>query len=104
MGESMRTISRLQEELRELRELSEALGVEKRKLEQENDDLERRERELSASVHDLQERVDVGTEKSVIMNLELEELRVSSQEVIQRLKDEIRDQKHELSIRSLELD
>ena len=48
---------------------------------------------MSASIHDLQEKVDLGMEKSVIMNLELEELRVSSQEVIQRLKDEIRGTK-----------
>ena len=43
-----------------------------------------------ATIEDLEERTDILTEKEAILSLELEELRVSSQEVIQRLKDEIR--------------
>ena|SRR3990167_723112 len=79
-------------------------------------------REFSATIHDLQERIDQGTEKSVLVNLEYDELRNSSQEVIQRLKDEIRgeiyflipqmsriltnftDQKQELHIKTMELE
>lgn len=47
-------------------------------------------REMMATIEDLEERTDILTEKEAILSLELEELRVSSQEVIQRLKDEIR--------------
>ena len=46
--------------------------------------------EMSATIHDLRDKVDFGTEKGVIVSLELEELRVSTQEIIQRLKDENR--------------
>ena len=45
---------------------------------------------MSATIHDLRDKVDFGTEKGVIVSLELEELRVSTQEIIQRLKDENR--------------
>jgi len=89
----MKTIARLQDELNHYKTQSEALLIDKRTLEQANDDLERRERELSASIHDLSEKVDSGTEKGVIVSLELEETRKNSQEIIQRLKDEIRGKK-----------
>jgi len=100
----MRTITRMQEELDHYRELSDRLANDRQRLEQANDDLERREREMSATIHDLRDKVDFGTEKGVIVSLELEELRVSTQEIIQRLKDENRDQKQELNVRAMEID
>ena len=81
----------------------------KQKLEQENDDLERRDRyvrwlcirnfisdiaklysELNATVSYLNDRLEQVTEEHVMIQTEFEDFKVKSQEVTQRLKEELR--------------
>ena len=61
-----------------------------RQLEQENDDLVRRERMAEATIDNLTQQVEKTTEDSVLLQCELEEQGTVSEEVIQRLKDEVR--------------
>lgn len=69
-----------------------------RELEQSNDDLERAKRALHASLDDFERKLNHQIEKNVLLENELgekEQLEVS----IQRLKDETRDLKQELTVR-----
>lgn len=96
--ESSTLISTLQEEVNKLTQTRNNLTKDIRKLEQENDSLERRERVLSVSVTDLQEKLEKAMEENVWLQSELDEQKVQSEEAVQRLRDEIRDLKLELSI------
>jgi hypothetical protein len=79
---------------------------EKRRLEQENDDLERKERynytlllvmtitrEQSATIADLTDKVNKLLEDNAWLQTELEEQSSRDKEIIQRMKDEIRGMK-----------
>jgi uncharacterized phage infection (PIP) family protein YhgE len=96
--ESSTLVSTLQEEVNKLTQSKNTLLKDVRRLEQENDTLERRERVLSVSVTDLQEKVEKAMEEDVWLQSELDEQKAQSEEAIQRLRDEIRDLKLELSI------
>lgn len=87
-----------QEELDRLKEEKSRLLREQRNLEQKNDDLERRSREHDATINDLTEKLDKLYEENVWLKTELEINKQNSEEVIQRLKDELRDQKLEITL------
>jgi len=96
--ESATLINNLQEELTRVTQSRNLLQQNIRKLEQENDTLEQRERVLTVSVGDLQDRLERVMEENVWLQSELDEQRIQSDEQIQRLRDEIRDLKLEISI------
>jgi len=97
--ESSRLIASLQDEVTKLQTIKQSLMVDKRKLEQDNDYLERRERASDASVHDLSDKLNKVMEENVWMQSELEESKQIADETIQRLRDDIRDLRNELSVR-----
>ena len=63
---------------------------EKQRLEQDNDDLERRVRMSDATIRHIQEQLDKVLEENAILHVDLDDLRASSTEVSQRLKEELR--------------
>jgi len=79
------------------------LLAKKRQLEQENDDMQRREREALASVSDLTEKLDKCFEEIAWLQSELEQREEINRELIQRLRDEISEQKSELAARQLQI-
>ncbi|KAM9973007.1 hypothetical protein ACTFIR_012378 [Dictyostelium discoideum] len=97
--ESSKLINSLQDEVTKLQTTKQSLLEDKRRLEQDNDSLERRERNSSASVIDLSDKLDRVMEENVWMQSELEESKQVADETIQRLRDDIRDLRHELSVR-----
>jgi len=96
--ESARMINNLQEEVAKTRKLEKELLHEKQKLEQDNDNFERKVRVLEASVSDLTRKHQEGIEENVVLQTEVEEYKTGNQETVQRLKDELRDLKLELSL------
>ncbi|EFA85161.1 Lis-interacting protein [Heterostelium album PN500] len=97
--ESSKLISSLQDEVSKLQHDRTNLLQDRRKLEQENDSLERRERVASASVSDLTFKLDKLMEENVWIQSELEESKAAADETIQRLREDIRDLRQELSAR-----
>lgn len=96
--ESSTLINSLQEELARITQTKNICQQNVRKLEQENDTLEQRERVLTVSVGDLQDRLERVMEENVWLQSELDDHRIQSDEQTQRLRDEIRDLKLEISI------
>lgn len=96
--DSGKMIHRLQEETESLRTSTKDLKKEKQKLEQENDNLERKLRETDAAYQDLSEKMNRLLEENAHLQTELEEKNRLNQETIQRLKDDIRDLRLELSL------
>lgn len=96
--ESSLLISTLQEELNKVTQQRNSLQKDLRRLEQENDTLERRERMLTTSVADMQERLEKVMEENVWVQSELDEQSAQADESVQRLRDEIRDLKLEIAI------
>jgi hypothetical protein len=94
----------LQNEKEKLDKSKQDLVRDKQRLEQQNDDLERRERfvlysycsfkiyerQFGATIQDLQERINKLTEDTAWYQTELEEQNLKSKEEVQRMKDEIR--------------
>lgn len=96
--ESSTLINNLQEELSRVTQSRNNVQQNVRKLEQENDTLEQRERVLTVSVGDLQDRLERVMEENVWLQSELDEQRIQADEQTQRLRDDIRDLKLEISI------
>ncbi|XP_074603617.1 uncharacterized protein LOC141857093 isoform X2 [Brevipalpus obovatus] len=97
VSESQKQINQLQKDLNHYQAANESLSRAIRELEQSNDDLERAKRALVASLEDFEGRLNQQIEKNVLLENELgekEELEV----VVQRLKDEARDLKYELTL------
>lgn len=90
-------ISELEQELKVTKETNEQLIVEIRDLEQSNDDLERAQRALAASLEEFESKFNEQIEKNVFLECELGE-KSDLEIMIQRLKDEVRDLKQELQI------
>jgi peptidoglycan hydrolase CwlO-like protein len=88
----------LEENLESVSQREARLKAACRELEQQNDELEQRDRESNATIEYLQERIDKMTEQYVLAQGELEDLKSSSDEVIERLKDEVRGTCHWRSI------
>jgi len=96
--DSGKMIHSLQDEAEALKKATKDLRREKQRLEQENDELERRVREADASLQDLTEKMNKTLEENSFLQTELEDVKNRSQETIQRMKDEMRDLKLELEI------
>jgi len=96
--DSGKMIHNLQDEAEALKKSNKELRREKQRLEQENDELERRVRESEASLQDLTEKMNKTLEENSLLQTELEETKNRSQETIQRMKDEIRDLKLEMAV------
>ncbi|KAK3859312.1 hypothetical protein Pcinc_034562 [Petrolisthes cinctipes] len=90
-------VTSLQSELSGIKSIKDELTKHIRKLEQDNDDLDRAKRATVASLEDFEARLNLAIERNAFLESELdekEELSVS----VQRLKDETRDLRQELSI------
>jgi len=96
--DSAKMIHNLQDEVESARKSNKEFRRDKQRLEQENDELERRVRVAEASLHDLSEKLNKTLEENAWLQTELEERTNRSQESIQRLKDEIRDLQLEIII------
>jgi len=88
----------LQDEIEKLKQTQKELLKDKQRLEQENDSLERRERVANASVQDLTEKLNKMIEDNAWLQTEVDEHTTKDQETMQRMKDEIRELKLELSL------
>jgi len=96
--DSGKMIHNLQDETESLKKATKDLRREKQRLEQENDQLERRVREAEASLHDLTEKMNKTLEENSFLQTELEDSKNRSQESIQRMKDEMKDIRLELEL------
>ncbi|RHY07621.1 hypothetical protein DYB37_006871 [Aphanomyces astaci] len=74
-------LSKLHSVIADVTKANAALKVDVQRLEQRNDDLERRERELHASIDDLEHQLDVSMEQAVF-------LRQENDEIIARVRDD----------------
>jgi len=79
------------------------LKITHRKLEQQNDDLERRSREGENYVETTESSLEAVIEEKVMLEADLEEAVSDSREKEQRLRDEIRDLSTELTITKAKL-
>lgn len=91
------TVNSLQRELDALRQQHALIKVQLRELEVGNDDLERSEREVSSSLADLEGRYAKALEEKIMLEHELQD-RVTLEEDMQRLRDELREANEETSI------
>jgi len=96
--ESSKMIHTLQDESSSLKTRVSGLQKERVALEQLNDDLERRERELHATATDLTDKLNKVLEDNAWLQTELEEHNWQHKEVMQRMKDENRSLREELSL------
>jgi len=104
ISESERLIAKLQEEVEVLQKSQNKLTEFKRKLEQENDDLEEREREHTESIQQLNENLEKALLSKILLESQIEDLsEQKNMEDIQRLKDEVVDLKSELTVREAKL-
>jgi len=104
ISESERLITKLQEEVEVLQKSQNKLTEFKRKLEQENDDLEEREREHTESIQQLNENLEKALLSKILLESQIEDLsEQKNMEDIQRLKDEVLDLKSELTVREAKL-
>ncbi|KAK4302648.1 hypothetical protein Pmani_025279 [Petrolisthes manimaculis] len=91
-------VTSLQSELSGIKSIKDELTKHIRKLEQDNDDLDRAKRATVASLEDFEGRLNLAIERNAFLESELdekEELRVA----VQRLKDETRDLRQEMSVK-----
>jgi len=104
ISESERLVTKLQEEVEVLQKSQNKLTEFKRKLEQENDDLEEREREHTESIQQLNENLEKALLSKILLESQIEDLSEQKNvEDIQRLKDEVVDLKSELTVREAKL-
>jgi len=96
--EAQDEISGLQSGLSEITSIKERLTKDIRKLEQQNDDLERVKRTMVVSLEDFEGRLNQALERNAFLESELDE-KETLREMVQRLKDESRDLRQELVIR-----
>lgn len=86
-----------QQQLAEMKEINFKLTTYIREIEQNNDDLERAKRTLTASLEDLEAQLNQQIEKNVLSENELNE-KDELECLVQRLKEEIRDLQQELKV------
>jgi len=96
--ENVKLIRSLETQVEALNKAQEVWLKEKLRLERDNDDLERRERSANASVQDLTEKMSKLLEDNAWLQTEIEDQTSRSKETIQRMKDEIRDLRLEVSL------
>jgi len=94
-NDTQHKLNEYQQQISELTSLNDRLTTYIRELEQNNDDLERAQRALAASLEDFEAQLNQQIERNVLLENEVsekEELEV----IVQRLKEEARDLRHEL--------
>ncbi|OQR76252.1 nuclear distribution protein nudE 1-like [Tropilaelaps mercedesae] len=89
----------LEKELVEERDVNERLTQQIRELEQDNDDLERAKRVLSASLEEFEKRINNAIERNAFLESELDE-KEELQCRVQRLNDEVSDLKRDAVVRT----
>ncbi|KAL5019197.1 hypothetical protein ScPMuIL_004919 [Solemya velum] len=99
-GTSHKQVSELEDELAEVRAFKDELTKYIRELEQANDDLERAKRATVVSLEDFESRLNQAIERNAFLESELDE-KETLMETVQRLRDESRDLKQELSVRTV---
>uniref|UniRef100_A0A2L2Y0J6 Nuclear distribution protein nudE-like protein n=1 Tax=Parasteatoda tepidariorum TaxID=114398 RepID=A0A2L2Y0J6_PARTP len=87
----------MRDELQKMQLAREEMQVYVRKLEQKNDDFERATRASLMSLEDFETRLNQAIERNAFLENELDE-KENMAVLIQRLKDEARDLKHELTV------
>ncbi|XP_050725689.1 nuclear distribution protein nudE homolog 1-like isoform X4 [Eriocheir sinensis] len=91
-------VNTLQSELVDIKSIKEELTRYIRELEQANDDLERAKRATVTSLEDFEARLNLAIERNAFLESELDE-KEDLKVTVQRLKDEARDLRQELSIK-----
>lgn len=97
-GSTHKQISSLQEELAKFKAVKEEMQKYIRELEQKNDNLEQTNRCAMFSLSDFESKINDALEKNAILQSEME-AKDDLSETVQRLRDETRDLKQELSVR-----
>jgi len=90
-------VDSLEEELQGVRSIKEGLSNYIRELEQANDDLERAKRSTLTTLEDFEARLNQAIERNAFLESELDE-KEGLKEMVQRLKDESRDLRQEVSL------
>jgi len=90
-------VDALEEELDGVRSIKDGLSTYIRELEQANDDLERAKRSTLTSLEDFEARLNTAIERNAFLESELDE-KEGLKEMVQRLKDESRDLRQEVSL------
>lgn len=99
--EKHQQITVLQEELTQTKVMKDELTKYIRELEQTNDDLERAKRALVVSLEEFDSKLNQAIERNAFLENELDEKETLTV-TVQRLKDEARDLKYELQVRSVQ--
>uniref|UniRef100_A0A6G1SFU1 Nuclear distribution protein nudE 1 n=1 Tax=Aceria tosichella TaxID=561515 RepID=A0A6G1SFU1_9ACAR len=94
-NETQHKLNEYQEQIAGLQALNTRLSSYIRELEQNNDDLERARRALAASLEDFECQLNQQIERNVLLENEVTE-KEELECIVQRLKEESRDLKHEL--------
>ncbi|XP_069938844.1 nuclear distribution protein nudE-like 1 [Cherax quadricarinatus] len=94
-------INSLQTELADIKNIKDDLTRYIRELEQKNDDLERSKRATLTSLEDFEARLNLAIERNAFLESELDE-KEDLKVTVQRLKDEARDLRQELSVKEKE--
>lgn len=93
--ETQLKLNEYQQQISELSSINNRLTSYIRELEQNNDDLERAQRALEASLEDFEGKLNQEIERNVLLENEISEKK-ELECVVQRLKEEARDLRHEL--------
>lgn len=95
LNDTQHKLKEYQQQISELTALNDRLTSYIRELEQSNDDLERARRALAASLEDFEGQLNQQIERNVLLENEVSE-KEELECVVQRLKEEARDFRHEL--------
>lgn len=90
-------LNEYQQQISEYTTINERLTTYIRELEQSNDDLERARRALAASLEDFEAQLNQQIERNVLLENEVSE-KEELECIVQRLKEEARDLRHELVV------
>lgn len=96
-NDTQHKLNEYQQQLAELTSMNDRLTNYIRELEQSNDDLERARRALAASLEDFEVQLNQQIERNVLLENEVSE-KEELECVVQRLKEEARDLRHELIV------
>lgn len=97
LNDTQHKLNEYQQQISELTTMNDRLSCYIRELEQNNDDLERARRALAASLEDFEGQLNQQIERNVLLENEVSE-KEELECVVQRLKEEARDLRHELIV------
>lgn len=97
LNETQHKLNEYQQQISDLTAMNDRLSCYIRELEQNNDDLERARRALAASLEDFEGQLNQQIERNVLLENEVSE-KEELECVVQRLKEEARDLRHELVV------